>query len=129
MTVVVSPTKTAIDPEHTLQEALISAHTSASCQSSKDGWSAVFDVSDRYGICTPENIELIRSLFSFENWASNRGCVALAIVIPEHMFEDTNSILSLSKAMHQNARVFFSHRDAVEWTFEMHQHARRQKLH
>jgi negative regulator of replication initiation len=127
--VVVPPVDTPNSLSFIMKEALINAHTSASQRAISDGWTAVFDINDHLHIATPESIQQIKTLFSFEEWAARRGCIALAVVIPEHLFEDAYSIYELSQCMNFKARVFFAADDAMTWSLEMQQYSRRQKLH
>lgn len=111
---------------NSLYETLTQAHTVASTQSAKEGWATIFQVNEE---TTISSLDHLSSLFDFETWAKDKGCVSLAIVMPEAMLDNYEAITPLLQLMHKRARVFFNLEDAQQWSIEMKQARRRELLH
>lgn len=111
---------------NSLRETLMEAHTVASQRNSREGWGTIFQVDEN---TTVESVEQLTNLFEFETWAREKGCVSLAIVMPEAMLDNYDAITPFLKLMHNRARVFFSLEDATDWSIEMKQARRRELLH
>ncbi|MEG3765057.1 hypothetical protein [Alteromonas sp. 14N.309.X.WAT.G.H12] len=110
----------------TLREVLMEAHTAASLRQDKDGWGTIFEVEENTSV---ESIEHLTNIFEFETWAKEKGCISLAIVMPESMLDNYQAITPLLSFMHNRARVFFNREDAMDWSIEMKQARRRELLH
>lgn len=68
-------------------------------------------------------------LMQFGVWAHQKGCVATAVVMPEHLLESFLHIQALSEDAHNGVRVFFDQGIAEQWLIQQQQRHRRLKLH
>lgn len=81
----------------------------------------------RHDEATAEKLD--EQLTHFGQWAHQKGCVATAVVLPEHLLESFLHIQALSEDAHNGVRVFFEQSIAEQWLIQQQQRHRRSKLH